>query len=269
MVLALVVGGAGCGRAQLELEGGRTNLEVDPTRPGVYVLLEFLQQSNGTGSDSRSAPSGLPDPSIPFWVNDFYYHDGPLRFEPLDVRVAHHGVYAHELQTALRLKQAGFQVAVIKLTKGGTFINRWLPGKPLGEQAFAELAQAWAAVPAQFPDESAFTPLWIVDQGEEEARYHQQPGVEKWSEYFFQVQAEVERIVGAELSPYVVATSSTIAGKTFPGVLEAQQASVVKAPSHLIPTNDLAFQPDNVHRTGAAQNALGDRIADVLLTELE
>jgi len=228
----------------------------------VLVLLDVVQQSNGTGTDQHDAPSGLPDPSIPFWVNDFYYHDGPLRFEPLNVRVSHHGYFSHEIRTAQALKEAGRHVAVIKLTKGATYLSRWLPGKAMGDLALAELAQAWAALPAQFPEGSVFHPIWIVDQGEEEARYFDQPSVERWSGYFRKIQTAVEGVVGEPLSPYVVRTSSLIRGKTFPGVLEAQQAAVA---GHLFTTEDLEVQSDGVHRTGRAQNILGDRIAAEIL----
>lgn len=73
------------------------------------------------GADWRSAPAGLPDPSVPFWLDDYYYNDGAHAFGPLAVS-RHANVFAHELRTAQRLKQAGLDVAVIKLVQGATFV---------------------------------------------------------------------------------------------------------------------------------------------------
>lgn len=257
---------AGAGGSVDASEGGAGGApEPEPVLPVVYVLLEYLQQSNGAGTDVRDPPAGIPDASIPFWSNDLAKLDGPREFRALDVRAETAGTFSHEIRTAQRLKQAGHRVAVIKLTKGGSFINRWIPGAYISDVGEPELRLAWATLPSLFPEGTRLVPIWVVDQGESEARYFDQPSVEKWSSFFLLVQAQLESIVGEPLKPYVVQTSSTIRNKTFPGVLEAQQASVAHG---LIDPSDLPTRADGVHRTGASQNIVGERIADAILADI-
>jgi hypothetical protein len=250
--------------ALLEAAPGRAK----PASHTTYVLF-YAGQSNMVGADWRNAPAGLPDPSVPFWLDDYYYGDGAHAFGPL--AVSHHAsVFAHELRTAQRLKQAGLDVAVIKLVQGATFINRWLPDFPppsAGSKVYAELSEAVAALPARYPAGTKLVYLWTWDQGEAEARHRDLKVVESWAQSFRRIQAGFEAILGP-LDPYVIRTCSTLSHKTFPGELEAQQASVVSRPSHLINTDDLEYRSDNLHRTGASQNIVGDRVADAMLQDI-
>lgn len=237
-------------------------------RMTVYVYLLGNSQSNGVGTQASNVPSGLPDASIPFYLDTFYYNDYSGTFESLNVDTRHNNYYSHEITVAQRLKEAGLKVAVIKLAKGATYLNMWLAGQALGNEYLVELANAWALLPAQFPGETEFKVLWVTDQGEEEARYFDQPTVQRWAEWHGSIKSSVEGVIGQTLRPYVVRTWSGITGKTFPGVLEAQQAIAAVDSAHLFNTNDLTYQVDGVHRTGLSQQTLGNRIADQILQDI-
>ena len=213
--------------------------------PIVYGLIS-VGQSNGLGVDKIDPPAGLPDPSIPFWRNDYYANDGTHAFGPLDV-APRGATFSHEIRMAQRFKEAGLTVAVIKLCQGATFINRWIPtakAPSAGTKLYAEVAEAAAALRARYPGaEVRF--IWVWDQGEAEARYADRPTVEKWPDDFFAIQAGLEAALGQTLHPFVMRTCSTITGKTFPGLLEGLQESVTTA-DHVIDTNDSEFMPDGV-----------------------
>lgn len=241
------------------------------------VVLINPGQSNATGADKQGLPPGIPDASIPEWLNDLYYNDGPRAFGPL--RVSPHGaVFSHEVALALRLKAAGYRVAVIKITKGGTFANRWTPPGAPGSAAYKfypELSEALAALPAQFPRDRRFRFIVTWDQGEEEARSEKLPVVMSWPQNFAAIKAEIWARIHAQfadatlLEPFVIRTYTRITGGTFPGVLPGLQASVVSTPSHLIDSDDVGYRNDGVHRLGSGQLLLGNRIADVALSELQ
>jgi len=256
LLLSLILLALGC--------GAPAQPPAAPENP--VLVLMVMGQSNAIGADTEEAPAGLPDASIQFWRNDYHYNDGAHAFGPLDV--APRGTFSHEIRLAQRLKAAGHDVVVIKIAQGGTYINRWIPTAKMpaaGAKLYGEVTEAISAlrvarpgVPLRF--------LWVWDQGESEARYKDQPTVERWSDNFFEIQRGMEQVVGEPLEPFVVRTCSTITGKTYPGLLESEQASVA-TPTHLIDSNDSEFRPDNVHRIGRSQNKLGDRIADVVLNE--
>lgn len=259
---------AAAGQAEAAGDAGTGGAPDAPPRHRAFCLV-YIGQSNMCGADWRGVPVGLPDATIPLWLNDFYYNDGTHAFGPL--RVSTHGlVFSHEIRAAQRFREAGYDVAVIKLTQGATYINRWIPGAKAPSAAskvYVELAEAVAALPAQFPPDTDITYFWTWDQGEEEARYKDVVTVQAWSDDFALIRAGVEAILGP-VDPYVIRTSSNIAGKTFPGVLEAEQASVVSRPEHLIDTNDVPLRTDDLHRTGPGQNMVGERLADVMLRDV-
>jgi hypothetical protein len=223
----------------------------------VYVLI-YAGQSNMVGANTIGTPAGLPDSSIPMWLNDFFYDDGTHAFG--DMRVSTHAsVFSHEIATARYLQSNGLSVAIIKLVQGATFSNRWVPlagvGSP-GSKFYPELAEAWAALPAKFPGETVFLPIFIFDQGEEEARYSDLPTVQAWGENHALIVAGVRGVVGRLSLYYVVRTCSTITGETFPGVLEGEQQGAVPN-GRWFDTNWATFEADNVHRLGSSQNTLG------------
>lgn len=237
-------------------------------RMTVYVYLIGNSQSNGVGPDAANAPSGLPDSAIPEYLDTFYYTDYPDVFASLNVDTLHSNYYSHEITVAKRLKAAGLKVAVIKLAKGATYLSQWKAGQTLGDSYITKLTDAWSQLPAQFPGETEFKVIWVTDQGEEEARYFDQPTVQTWAASHASIKASIEAVLGQTLRPYVIRTCSTITGKTFPGVLEAQQATAAVDAEHLFNTDDLTFQSDGVHRTGLSQQTLGNRIADQILKDI-
>jgi hypothetical protein len=243
---------------------------------GVVDVLIYAGQSNMVGADSSSTPAWLPFAPIPEWFSDLFYDDGLHRWDPLHVS-PHGAVFSHEVQTAKRLYDAGYQVAVIKMAQGATFSNRWVPSWPGGpaQEFYTELAEAVASLTTQFPNATGFRFHFTWDQGEEEARYgYPSPNTAEtavimaWDDNVNAIRAQVETIVGIDVDFQVVRTCSTIDHKVLPGVLEQLQLNVVDDPADLHDTNDLVFRSDNVHRIGASQLTLGDRIADRILAKL-
>lgn len=222
-------------------------------------------QSNQLGADKLNPPANLPDVSIPFIVNDLHYNDGTHAFGPLDVW-KHGLVYSHEISELRTLQAAGYRTAGIKIVKGATFINRWIPSCNASGCAayffYPQLAEAVGLLPAQFPDATTFVFLFNWDQGEEEARYNSLPTVQHWSEDFGSVWAGVQSTIlgvmpnAVILPPYVMQTDSLITGKTFPGVLEGEQQSVTIA-SHIFNKTGYSKISDGVHLQGTSQTALG------------
>jgi hypothetical protein len=295
--LALAVGAAllSCGaRDQLSLAGGAVGGEhgepvaakvqrsphADCSRPGASfapVVLITTGQSNATGADKNGLPAGVPDPSVPEWLDDLYYNDGSHSFGPL--RTSPHGsVFSHEVALAFRLKAAGFYPAVIKVTKGASFSNRWTPPGLPGSAAamfYPELSEALAALPAQFPCAKHFHFVVTWDQGESEARSDKLDVVMAWPKNFAAIKSEIWARVHAQfadatlLEPFVVRTYTQIKGATHPDVFPGLQASVVSAPNHLIDSDDVGYRNDGVHRLGSGQIMIGNRIADVAIGELQ
>ncbi|HVY27036.1 MAG TPA: hypothetical protein VHB79_10815 [Polyangiaceae bacterium] len=252
---------------------------VDCSSPGASfepVVLINPGQSNATGADRKSLPAGIPDASIPEWLDDLYYKDGAHAFGPL--RTSPHGaVFSHEVALALRLQAAGFHPAVIKITKGGSYSNRWTPPGAPGSAAamfYPELSEALAALPAQFPCARHFRFVVTWDQGESEARSEKLEVVMAWPKNFVAIKNEIWARVHAQfadavlLEPFVVRTYTHITGATFPDVFPGLQASVVSAPNHLIDSDDVGYRNDGVHRLGSGQIIIGNRIADVAIGEL-
>jgi hypothetical protein len=251
------------------------NQPASPQDLGPIVLIT-TGQSNATGADKDGVPPGIPDATIPEWLDDLYYNDGSHAFGPL--RVSPHGlVFSHELALAERLKGAGFRVAVIKITKGATFANRWTPPGAPGSAAsrfYPELSEALAALPAQFPRAVRYRFVVTWDQGEAEARSSKLDTVMSWPASFAAIKKEIWARVHAQfpgaslLEPFVVRTYTQITGGTFPGVFPKLQASVVSQPNHLIDSDDVGYRSDGVHRLGTGQLVIGNRIADVAIAEL-
>ncbi len=266
--LGVLVGAlSGCGEAPT----GVTTAPIDYSET-VHLLL-VAGQSNAAGTDKANPPAGLPDASIPLWRNSYYDNSGSHTWDALDLDRTHGLTYSHEVATARAVQAAGYRVGVIKLTQGSTYMNRWVPGAKVGwagSKFYAEISEAMAAAPAAFPGATDFVVHFIWDQGEAEARYFDEPTVRKWHQQYVLVRGGVEQAVGGPVHAHIVRTSSVIVGKTFPGVLEEQQALSADDPEHLHNTDDATVRKDGVHRAGAFQSLLGaQRIAPRVLADIE
>lgn len=257
--------------AEPEVTGGSSGVTEPQPKHRVYVPV-LGGQSNMIGAGADDRPSGLPDASVPFWRNDYYYYDGPHAFVPLNV-YARGNTFSVEMAMARALQAAGHSVAVIKLARGATYVNSWLPGKLYGVYLYPEIAEAWAAARALYPDHE-LVPLFVWYQGEEEAVYHHSAGeeaelrvVRQWSTHFAAVRSGVESIVGP-VHPYIMRCNSAIPGGTHVVELQAQQALAVDDPSDLILTDDAQLRPDGKHNTGAGSNMLGARLGAKMVADI-
>src|SRR5260221_628854 len=133
----------------------------DPPSPPVIVSI-LMGQSNAIGYCTDSVPAGLPDSEIPFWPT--YNSVQSDAFRPLGP-IVYRGL---ELTLGLDLKAAGYDVAILKVAKGGTSITEWVEGTTLNNNFLVEMAQFKTALSDRFPGRS-FSWHFIWDQGESEA----------------------------------------------------------------------------------------------------
>ncbi len=249
-------------------QGGDGDADQAPPEALGFIL---MGQSNGVGAANDNRPAALPDASIPFWRNDYYYNDGPHAFRSLDV-YARNNTFSVEVAAARAIQATGRDVFVIKLVRGATYINRWIPGAPVGTVVYPELAEAWAAAAALYPAGTKLVPIFVWYQGEEEAVYRHADDakalayVQQWASFFSTVRSNVEAIVGP-VEPYIFRTNSFIAGGNHVAVLQAEQAESA-LPSRLIWTDDAVLKADGKHNTGATSNMLGARLAAQIIADL-
>lgn len=264
LLLALL---AACRSASTPAQSNNT-MALPPT------LVFTMGQSNGIGPDSSDPPALLPDATIPFLQRDYHYYGVGDELNTWgSLQVSTHGAsHAHTLKFAKRLKAAGFPTAAASLCQGATFINRWPPGASAsapGGKVYTDIAtNVKPHLDTLYPGGWGY--IWVWDQGESEARYNDLPTVQAWSDYYALIKAGVTSAMGkAPAVSFVLRTCSTITGKTFPGVLEAEQQGVTDSvTSFWVDTNDGTYEPDGVHRTGIFQNTLGDRMADIAIPML-
>ncbi len=243
------------------------------TLPRVRPFVFIAGQSNALGASKDNRPPGFPDATVPYWRQDYYYNDAPHAFGPLSV-ASRNSTFGVELTLARALQARGFHPAIVKLGRGSTLINRWIPSAAYGQLLLAELAEAWASAHALDP-EATWVPIFVWYQGESDAIYWHQTKqaqalayVQQWSENFALIRGAVEGVIGPTF-PYIMATRSDLPGRTFPGVIEAEQAASVDFADHLLPTMHVTLNPDGKHVTGLGMTILGSELGELVASDLE
>lgn len=234
--------------------------------PDVHVFFKF-GQSNARGTDDAvtALSAAAPYPAIRYWrrtLADSYDSDA---FEDLDV--LGDGSYGDELALGTSLVDAGLTVAIIKVVKGGTFMNQWIPGNQNHTEMIAELEAAMAELPTEFPGHDIRWAGVEVDQGESEIRHAADSVKTNWTGFAETVIGTIEDTVGQALRRYVVLTRFELTGAVNPQVFRDAQLALSNA--RFVSRDDTTVLGDGVHDTSESQNIKGSRVAALYLEDLE
>ncbi|HEX5790151.1 MAG TPA: sialate O-acetylesterase [Luteolibacter sp.] len=166
------------------------------------------------------------------------------------------------------------QIHLIKVAKGGTPINFWLPdenGKPNGHtQLLENLKNALAKIEGEYEIKGM---LWM--QGESDAK--QQADAEAYQKKLEQLIALMRKETGKPDLPFVIGriSSRILESKKFkmPFVKTVQsgQEAVTKTDKHayVVDTDDLSQRDDLVHFDQQGQLGLGKRFGEAMIKALK
>lgn len=218
----------------------------------------YAGQSNAKSVAVDSLPPGMPTDAIPYWPTLLGSKTKSNSFVALGPVLD--GTHGAECAYGLAVKAAGRDVAILKVARGGSAIAHWLPGSgyPNNAVLVREIQEFRVALRARFPGRFV---SWhfIWDQGETEATAASDAGARSWADHFSRIVASVAAACSCSLATHVVRTDIALAGGTALQIraLRAQQESASRS---IVDTDNLPTS-DGIHRTGAAQNVVGERIA--------
>lgn len=213
-------------------------------------------QSNGWGVNAGE--TGADIAAVPYWDTEI---DVSASTELHSLTGAASGGHGKDYTIGKQLLAFGYNPIIVNISEGSTYSYEWIPPPPTQhtyDVMVSEVTAAWAAIQTAFPGDT-FAHHHVSDQGEAEARYDTLSIVQAWSSNYAASHAALEGLVGASMSRWVFMTHSVMNGKTFPGVLEAQQLAAAGSKQHLIDRNDLAWESNGVHLQTAGYIACGQR----------
>lgn len=224
----------------------------------VHVAI-FCGQSNTLGPETGSVPVGIPLAAVRYMLrvpNDAATND--LVFRDLDVRVSDN-THGMELQFGLDMDGFGYDLAIVKVARGNTFISEWIPGTVNGNALLAKVGEAQALLAAAFPGK---TPVYhfIWYQGESEAKDATDTAALGWGDNFDLIQAGLEALTGP-LKPLIVKTHSDTGSAPYLSIVQAQQLSRAWI---LQSVDSVPLAGDQTHFSAANYNVIGSLVASTL-----
>lgn len=217
-------------------------------------------QSNPQGPNSGGVPAGIPSSDVRYWlrvVGDASTNDNAFR--DLDVRFFN-DTHSLELQLGLDLHAAGLTVAIVKVTRGNTFISSWIPGAGNGNSLLSEVTDASAALATEFPGHGVHW-HFIWWQGESEAKDASEDAALAWGDNYDLIKAGLEGIVGP-LRSHIIRTHADLGSAPWLATVRSQQAA--KA-DDLQSTDGYTQDGDLTHFPAATYNPIGADAAALIL----
>jgi hypothetical protein len=250
LLLALVVG---CGSSS-------PSTPPAPSTPaaGRPLLLFVGGQSNAIAQEGTGDVPGFPR-AIPLIARSL----GPEGFafdtgaEPVDLGPIG-GFHSLELAAAADLQAAGFQVAVVKLARGNSWLGEWRRGAP--PAYFAELERSHAAAAAAWGDAATHF-VWLQSESDSQ----QQVRADEYETNLRGFVAEVRELWGpvdfwqCKLQPTLAPSS------TGPVIREAQARVMAESElNHLLDFDDVRGA---LHYTSPQIETLGHRVAAAIAAQ--
>ncbi len=176
----------------------------------------------------------------------------------------HHGT---ELALGAKLlagRPAGTLVAILKVCATGSYVTDWIEsGGTYNAALQTAVADFKAALLGSYPT-VPFRWHWIWDQGEREARDGTEAAALAWSANFQTLHGQMETYTSATLRPHILANWLDLAGATWNATVNSQKAAAATATDGYVLAIEAALdaggamQSDNIHRSGAGHNAVGE-----------
>jgi hypothetical protein len=231
-----------------------------PEQPTVTVHHAILLTgaSNMRGTDAAAPPAGIPiDVSVlPYWLSQVGGTPDAEAFHDLDIHPD--GDWGAELTMGLGLVDLGLDASIIKIVRGSSSLDQWLPGGPYYADFIAELTEAKAAhdVLAAGLDVRWH---WFDQRGETEIRAVTIDSAVNFEGRYEDLRDEIATVLGTMPVIHCVLTSSATEGANVATNLPYLRASQIAVADHTVNIDDLAMLVDNVHLTHGSQEILGTR----------
>jgi hypothetical protein len=223
--------------------------------------------SNSRGTDASAGPPGIPlaEAVMPYWLSQVGGTPDAEEFGDLDIHPD--GDHGAELTFGLGLRDLHIKAALVKIVRGSSSIEQWLPGGPYYDDFIAELAEAKAGADAAFAGETLRW-HWFDQRGETEIRAENDQQAVNFQGRYEDLRDEIAAVIGQVPSVHCILTSSQTEGIYVATNLPVLRAGQIAASDYQINIDDLAMLPDNVHLIAASQNTLGERELATFLEEI-
>lgn len=222
----------------------------------VNVLL-VMQPSQSNGIGNTVGETGTIT-GVPYWWTSI----GGTDASAWTTLTTGHGA---DVTIGRILRDAGAKCAILNIGRGATSAGMWIPGGTYNAALYAEIAEAMALLPAQFPAGTKYRFIHVADQGEYEARDPDINLTLAWASRFEACHAQLEAYFGVRMERVVVYTNYNIQDRTYPDELRAQQVTAALGGSRGVNRDAVEYEEGGVHMTTAGYIQKGALVAAKIL----